>query len=135
MNVDGTESCLSGTRKASAKRRGSRAAPSTTASTSGRWRTPTTSGAKVAEQQVTWFKKWDKVQDWKYSKEEVHVKWFVGGKLNISYNCLDRHLIQRGDQTAIIWEGNEPERGPGTSPTASSTRTSASSPTCSRAWA
>ena len=64
--------------------------------------------AKVAEQQVTWFKKWDKVQDWKFSKDEVYLKWFVNGKLNISYNCLDRHLLLRGDQTAILWEGNEP---------------------------
>jgi acetyl-CoA synthetase len=64
--------------------------------------------AKVAEEQVTWFKKWDKVQEWKYSKDEVFVKWFLGGKLNISYNCLDRHLAKRGDQVAILWEGNEP---------------------------
>ncbi len=64
--------------------------------------------AKVAEEQVTWFKKWDKVQEWKYSKDEVFVKWFLGGKLNISYNCLDRHLATRGDQVAILWEGNEP---------------------------
>ena len=64
--------------------------------------------AKVAEEQVTWFKKWDQVQDWKYSKDEVYLKWFIGGKLNVSYNCLDRHLEKRGDQVAIIWEGNEP---------------------------
>ncbi len=64
--------------------------------------------ARMAEQQVTWFKKWDTVQDWKYSKDGVYVKWFLGGKLNISYNCLDRHLETRGDQTAILWEGNEP---------------------------
>ncbi|TLN24024.1 acetate--CoA ligase [bacterium] len=64
--------------------------------------------ARMAEQQVTWFKKWDKVQEWKYSKDEVYVKWFIGGKLNISYNCLDRHLEKRGDQVAILWEGNEP---------------------------
>ncbi len=64
--------------------------------------------ARVAEEQVTWFKKWDKVQDWKYSKDGVHVKWFLNGKLNISYNCLDRHLEKRGDQVAILWEGNEP---------------------------
>jgi acetyl-CoA synthetase len=64
--------------------------------------------AKIAEQQVTWIKKWDKVQDWKFSKDEVYVKWFLGGKLNLSYNCLDRHLEKRGNQTAILWEGNEP---------------------------
>ncbi len=64
--------------------------------------------ARMAEEQVTWFKKWDKVQQWKYSKDEVSVEWYLGGKLNISYNCLDRHLETRGDQTAILWEGNEP---------------------------
>jgi len=64
--------------------------------------------ARVAEEQVTWIKKWDKVQEWKYSKDEVFVKWFLGGKLNLSYNCLDRHLEKRGDQVAILWEGNEP---------------------------
>jgi acetyl-CoA synthetase len=64
--------------------------------------------AKTAKEQVTWFKEWDQVQDWKYSKDEVYLKWFIGGKLNVSYNCLDRHLEKRGDQVAIIWEGNEP---------------------------
>ena len=64
--------------------------------------------SKIAKEYVTWFKDWDKVQDWKYSKDEVYVKWFIGGKLNVSYNCLDRHLEKRGDQKAIIWEGNEP---------------------------
>ncbi len=64
--------------------------------------------ARVAEEQVTWFKKWDQVQDWKFSKDEVYLKWFINGKLNVSYNCLDRHLEKRGDQVAIIWEGNEP---------------------------
>ena len=64
--------------------------------------------ARVAEEQVTWFKKWDRVQDWKYSKDEVYIKWFLNGKLNVAYNCVDRHLEKRGDQVAIIWEGNEP---------------------------
>ncbi len=64
--------------------------------------------SRMAEQQVTWIKKWDKVQEWKYSKDDVFLKWFIGGKLNLSYNCVDRHLATRGDQTAILWEGNEP---------------------------
>ncbi len=65
---------------------------------------------KVAEDQVTWFKKWDKVQENNYGSnpDDHHIGWFPGGKLNISYNCLDRHLETRGDQTAIIWEGNDP---------------------------
>ena len=57
-----------------------------------------------------WFKKWDKVRDFNYDRREgkVFLEWFAGGKTNITYNCLDRHLETRGDQVAIIWEGNEP---------------------------
>jgi acetyl-CoA synthetase len=66
--------------------------------------------AEIAEEQVTWFKKWDKVMDYNFDikKGPIFVKFFEGGKLNISYNCLDRHLEKRGDQIAIQWEGNEP---------------------------
>jgi acetyl-CoA synthetase len=53
-----------------------------------------------------WRKKWDKVLEWDFSKPEV--KWFVNGELNITENCIDRHLKQRGNQTAIIWEPNDP---------------------------
>lgn len=71
---------------------------------------PDTFWGKVAEEQVTWFKKWDKVTDSNFgtSAKDHHVGWFPGGKLNISYNCLDRHLETRGDQVALIWEGNDP---------------------------
>ena len=62
--------------------------------------------AEQAEQFVSWSRKWDKVQDWDYDK--VDIKWFSGAKLNVSYNCLDRHLESRGDDTAIIWEGDDP---------------------------
>ncbi|NNK62492.1 MAG: acetate--CoA ligase, partial [Gemmatimonadetes bacterium] len=57
-----------------------------------------------------WFRKWDKVRDYNYDRREgkVWVEWFAGGKTNITYNALDRHLEARGDQVAIIWEGNEP---------------------------
>ncbi len=55
--------------------------------------------------QFTWKKKWDKVLDWNFEKGES--KWFIGGKLNITENCLDRHLSTRGDQVAAIWEPNE----------------------------
>lgn len=55
----------------------------------------------------TWKKKWDKVLDWNFEKPDV--KWFIGGKLNITENCLDRHLAERGDQAAIIWEPNDPD--------------------------
>jgi acetyl-CoA synthetase len=64
--------------------------------------------AEQAEQYLTWSKKWDKVQDWSFEQEDLGIKWFLGGKLNVSYNCLDRHLETRGDQVAIIWEGDDP---------------------------
>ncbi|MGB0862145.1 MAG: acetate--CoA ligase [Saprospiraceae bacterium] len=54
----------------------------------------------------TWKKKWDKVVNWDF--REPNVNWFVGGKLNITENCLDRHLEERGDQAAIVWEPNDP---------------------------
>ncbi|OJW82626.1 MAG: acetate--CoA ligase [Bacteroidetes bacterium 46-16] len=54
-----------------------------------------------------WQQKWDKVLEWNF--EAPDVKWFVGGKLNISENCLDRHLEAGGDKAAIIWEPNDPK--------------------------
>jgi acetyl-CoA synthetase len=54
-----------------------------------------------------WQKKWDKVLEWDFSKPEI--KWFEGGKLNITENCLDRHLETIGNKTAIIWEPNDPD--------------------------
>jgi acetyl-CoA synthetase len=64
--------------------------------------------AEQAEKFVTWFKPWDKVTDWSYDADNLYIKWFEGGKLNITYNCIDRHLDTRGDQVAIIWEGDDP---------------------------
>ena len=60
--------------------------------------------------QFHWFKKWDAVREYNYDMDAgpVSIEWFSGGKTNVAYNCLDRHLESRGDQTAIIWEGNEP---------------------------
>ncbi|MFM7485949.1 MAG: acetate--CoA ligase [Cytophagales bacterium] len=57
-------------------------------------------------QHFVWRKKWDKVLEYDFHKPEV--KWFVGGKLNITENCIDRHLPLRAHQTAIIWESNDP---------------------------
>ena len=58
--------------------------------------------ADLAEQELHWFEKWDQVLDW----QPPFVKWFVGGKINISYNCLDRHLTTwRRNKAALIWEG------------------------------
>jgi acetyl-CoA synthetase len=53
-----------------------------------------------------WRKKWDKVLDWNFRDPEV--KWFINGKLNITENCIDRHLESLGEKPAIIWEPNDP---------------------------
>ena len=58
-------------------------------------------------EKFVWYKKWDDVLDWDF--EGPDVKWFEGGKLNITENCLDRHLETRGDKTALIWVPNEPD--------------------------
>jgi acetyl-CoA synthetase len=57
-----------------------------------------------------WYKKWDTVRSYNYDMDQgpISIEWFAGGKTNIVYNCIDRHLESRGDQPAIIWEGNEP---------------------------
>jgi len=65
--------------------------------------------AEQAEKYLTWFKPWDKVLDWSFMEDDLHIEWFKGGKLNVSFNCLDRHLDTRADQTAILWEGDNPE--------------------------
>ena len=62
--------------------------------------------AEQAEAFVTWTRKWDKVWEWDY--HQASIKWFEGAKLNACYNCVDRHLDSRGDQVAILWEGDEP---------------------------
>ncbi|MEC7280527.1 MAG: acetate--CoA ligase, partial [Verrucomicrobiota bacterium] len=58
-----------------------------------------------------WFKKWDTICSYNYDMDKgpISIKWFEGGKTNITYNCLDRHLESKGDQSAIIWEGNSPD--------------------------
>ena len=62
--------------------------------------------ASIAER-VHWYKKWEKVSEVDYKKAKIN--WFINGKLNVSYNCLDRHVNDgNGDKTAIIWEGNNP---------------------------
>lgn len=63
--------------------------------------------AEQAEK-ITWFEKWNNVSDVDYHK--ANIKWFEGGKLNVSYNCIDRHVeAGHGDQIALIWEGNNPD--------------------------
>jgi len=61
----------------------------------------------IQAERLDWFKKWDIVSDNDFTKAEI--KWFEGGKLNVSYTCLDRHVEAGfGNQTALIWEGNDP---------------------------
>ena len=62
--------------------------------------------AEVAEN-FTWQKKWDRVLDWNF--EDPKIEWFKGAQLNITENCLDRHLATRGNEAAIIWESNDPK--------------------------
>ena len=61
-------------------------------------------------EQFVWFDKWETVRQFNYDVRNgsVFIKWFKGGKTNITVNCIDRHLETRGEQTAILWEGNEP---------------------------
>ncbi|WP_240915493.1 MULTISPECIES: acetate--CoA ligase [Polaribacter] len=61
---------------------------------------------EIAEEHFLWRKKWDNVLDWDFSKPEI--KWFEGAKLNITENCVDRHLSTKADKTAILFEPNDP---------------------------
>ncbi len=57
---------------------------------------------------ITWFKDFTKVKNVNFNKPDVSIKWYEDGTLNASYNCIDRHLEKRGDQIAILWEGDDP---------------------------
>ncbi|MEM5564965.1 acetate--CoA ligase [Psychroserpens sp. AS72] len=72
-------------------------------------RNPEAFWEEIAEEHFLWRKKWDNVLDWDFTKPEV--KWFEGAQLNITENCIDRHLATRGDKTAILFEPNNPEEG------------------------
>ena len=63
--------------------------------------------ADMANEHVHWFRKWDRVADWTFDGD-VGIRWFDGAKVNVAYNCLDRHLEERGDKPAILWEGDQP---------------------------
>ena len=65
--------------------------------------------SKIAKQQVNWFKDFTKVKNTNY-EGDVSIKWFEDGELNVCYNCVDRHAEQRPDDTAIIWEGDDPSQ-------------------------
>ena len=58
---------------------------------------------------IDWIKPYSQISDVCYDKPDVHIKWYADGTLNASANCLDRHLKTRGNQTAIIWEGDDPD--------------------------
>ena len=63
--------------------------------------------ADMANEHVHWFRKWDKVANWTFD-DDVSIRWFDGARVNVAYNCLDRHLEERGDKPAILWEGDAP---------------------------
>ncbi|MAQ75890.1 MAG: acetate--CoA ligase [Aquimarina sp.] len=69
-------------------------------------RNPELFWSEIAEEHFLWRKKWNNVLSWDFTKPEV--KWFEGAKLNITENCIDRHLHVRGDKTAILFEPNDP---------------------------
>ena len=62
--------------------------------------------AEEAEKHLTWYKKWDSVSTSDLSQPKI--EWFKGAQLNVAFNCIDRHLAEKGNQTAIIWEPNDP---------------------------
>lgn len=59
-------------------------------------------------QRLTWFKPYTQVKDVSFDKDDLHIRWYHDGELNVAYNCIDRHLPARANQTAIIWEGDNP---------------------------
>ena len=58
---------------------------------------------------LDWIKPFTKVSDWSFDAADLHIRWFEDGVLNVSANCIDRHLAARGDQTALLWEGDDPK--------------------------
>jgi len=59
---------------------------------------------------VDWIKPFTRVKDVSYAKDDLHIRWYEDGELNVCFNCIDRHLDDKGDQPAIIWEGDDPDR-------------------------
>ena len=57
---------------------------------------------------IDWYEKYTKIRNTKYSNEDVSIKWYEDGKLNVSYNCIDRHAKENPNRVAIIWEGDDP---------------------------
>ncbi|MCK5385820.1 MAG: acetate--CoA ligase [Gammaproteobacteria bacterium] len=69
---------------------------------------PETFWGEQAKDFLSWSKPWDKVMDYSFDANDLYIKWFQGGTLNVAYNCIDRHLDSKSDQVAIIWEGDDP---------------------------
>ena len=63
---------------------------------------------KEQGQRINWIKPYEKIKDVSFLQNDVHIKWYYDGTLNAAANCIDRHLSKRGDQVAIIWEGDDP---------------------------
>ena len=61
-------------------------------------------------QRVDWVRPYTRVKDVSFDARDFRIRWFEDGQLNVSANCLDRHLATRGDKTAIIWEGDDPDQ-------------------------
>ena len=64
---------------------------------------------KKEGKRITWIKPYKKIKNVKYSKTDVHIKWYYDGTLNASANCIDRNLKKNRDKTAIIWVGDDPK--------------------------
>ncbi len=79
---------------------------------------------------VDWIKPFTKVKNVSYAPGDVSIKWFEDGTLNVADNCVDRHLAKRGDQTAIIWEGDDPKDDTQDHLPRAARARSAASPTC-----
>jgi acetyl-CoA synthetase len=58
---------------------------------------------------LDWIKPYSQVKDVSFTENDLHIRWYADGELNLSANCLDRHLSERGDKTAILWEGDDPD--------------------------
>ena len=58
---------------------------------------------------IDWIKPFRKVSDVSFAKDDLHIRWFYDGTLNVCYNCVDRHLDSKGDDVALIWEGDDPD--------------------------
>ena len=61
-------------------------------------------------QRIDWIKPFTTVKDVSFARDDLHIRWFEDGTLNVCYNCVDRHLASKADDVAIIWEGDDPTR-------------------------